>query len=443
MIKKRPYAAARLYRQAIEAARNLGYANMEALVCERTAMFYLSESFNDIARVFLQQAYKAYERWGITGKMLILEKTFPFLKNAANPVLPLDDSIYSSISTGRGVNSTLLDLATVMKVSQTISSEIMIDRLLDRIMSMAVMNAGAQKGFLILAQKGHLVIEAARMEGETDMPIHPPVPLEHCESLSTAIVQYTYRHGENVILGNAAKEGEFHTDPYIRRNTCKSVLAMPIIKKGEVFGVLYMENNLIPNAFTPERLELLNIIATQAAISIENARLFELATTDELTTLFVRRYFQLMIDQEVERYNRYKRPFSLVMIDIDNFNQVNETFGYQTGDQVLKRVAQVIRDNCRIVDCPARYGGEEFAVILPETDVEGAMIVAEKIRTGVEKGKTIQGPVHLSTTISLGVATYPLHADSKEALIQAADKALYTSKRSGKNKVSVGIKKGL
>lgn len=435
-VKNRPFEAAELYRQALDAARDLGYANMEALVCERAAMFYMSRSFTDVARVYLEYAYKAYERWGILGKMKALEKAYPFLKPQIPAARSLSDSGFSTSSSGRGLNSTLLDLATVMKVSQTISSEILIDRLLDSIMTIAVINAGAQKGFLILPKKGQLVIEAARTEGHYGAGLHRPIHLDHSTGLCSAIVHYAYRCGENVILGHAAKEGEFSADPYIQQNSCKSVLAMPIINKGQIFGVLYMENNLIPNAFTAERLELLKVIATQAAISIENAQLFEMATTDELTRLFAQRYFQLIIEKEIERYNRYKHPFSLVMMDIDNFSDVNDNLGHKTGDEVLKHVAGVIRQNCRVVDFPARYGGEEFAMILPETDVDGAMTVAEKIRAGVESSITVHGPVVLKTTISAGVVSYPRHGKTKEDLLQRVEEALYTSKQLGKNKVT-------
>lgn len=437
-VTKKPLEAADLYRKAIRLARDQGYINMEAIANERAAMFYLSKSYDEIARVYLEAAHKCYEKWGAQGKTRDLEESFPFLKAVEISHRSNRDSGFTTTATGTAFNSTLLDLTTVMKVSQTISSEIMIDRLLESIMTMAVMNAGAQKGFLILDKDGNLTIEAARTEDGRDMSVTPPMPLDICNELSSAIVHYVQRRKESVILGNAAAEGEFKNDPYVLSKKCKSVLAMPILKKGNVFGILYMENNLIPNAFTSERLELLKIIATQAAISIENARLFEQATTDGLTKLFAHRYFQLMADQEVERYKRYKHPFSLIMMDIDNFKIVNDTYGHPVGDQVLINVAKVIKKSCRVVDCPARYGGEEFAVILPETDLDGARIVAEKIRAGVEAIQTSHGPAQIATTLSLGVATFPFHAKTKEDLIRSADNSLYTSKRKGKNRVTVG-----
>ncbi len=218
---------------------------------------------------------------------------------------------------------------------------------------------------------------------------------------------------------------------------CKSILCMPILNKARLTGIVYMENNLAPNAFTEERLALLGVIASQAAISIENARLFDQATTDGLTRLFVHRYFQFLLEQEIERSRRHDRTCSLIILDIDNFKHFNDTYGHQLGDDVLKQVAGVLSQHTRITDIAARYGGEEFVVILPETDVDEAAMVAEKIRQLVANIAIIIDKKRLGVTISLGVAAFPDHAAEKDELIRTADSALYTAKRSGKNRVSV------
>lgn len=429
-----------LYREAIRLSRELQHPSVEALSNERAGVFFMAGSYDEIARIYLAEAYKCYETWGASGKLKAMERAYPFLKKKDARAGATSESGHSKSTSRAGFNSTLLDLNTVMKVSQTISSEIMIDRLLDSIMNMAVMNAGAQKGLLVLIKDGKLTVEASRAEGGADTTAVHSIALEHCSELSASIVHYVLRRGESVILGNAAEDGEFQNDPYVQHNKCKSVMALPIINKGEIFGILYMENNLIPNAFSSERLELLQVIATQAAISIENARLFEQATTDGLTRLYAHRYFQLLMAHEVERYNRYKHAFSLIMMDIDDFKHVNDTYGHQAGDEVLKNVARLIKRICRNVDFPARYGGEEFALILPETSQEGAVSPAEKIRSAVEGLVTTIGNLQLRVTLSLGVATFPFHSETKDGLIQAADMALYASKRSGKNRVTVAEK---
>lgn len=128
------------------------------------------------------------------------------------------------------------------------------------------------------------------------------------------------------------------------------------------------------------------------------------------------------------------------MIDIDDFKRLNDSHGHLMGDEVLKSVARTLKNQIRTVDIAARYGGEEFILVLPETDLSGASIVAEKVRQAVEKIEMPDGPHGLRVTISLGLAVFPLHADHKEALIRSADEALYASKHAGKNRVSIGVK---
>jgi diguanylate cyclase (GGDEF)-like protein len=302
---------------------------------------------------------------------------------------------------------------------------------------MSIANAGAQRGYLILESEGELTIEASEDVGNNEIRVMQSMALQECTGLCTAIVNYVYRSGKDVVLGNASQEGSFINDPYIMRTGCKSILCTPFLNKGKLSGILYMENNLSTDALTPERLEILRIISAQAAISIENARLFELATTDGLTKLYVHRYFQLLLDQEIQRSRRHNKIIALVMMDIDNFKSFNDTYGHQLGDKVLKNVARAVKKISRINDVVARYGGEEFVMILPETDAPQAMIAAEKIRASVAEIEIPHENQKLHVTISLGVAIFPLHASEKEALIHAADAALYTSKHRGKNCVSL------
>jgi diguanylate cyclase (GGDEF)-like protein len=193
--------------------------------------------------------------------------------------------------------------------------------------------------------------------------------------------------------------------------------------------------------FTREEEELLEYLAGQAVVSIENASLHETverqAVTDELTGLANVRAFTSALDRELERSRRFETPLGLVMLDIDDFKLVNDTYGHQQGDEVLAQVAGVLRDLSRDLDTPARYGGEELAVVLPQTDVEGAEMLAERIREGVEALRVprVRGGGVLSVTASFGVASVPYTAVDRGSLIAAADAALYRAKRGGKNRV--------
>jgi diguanylate cyclase (GGDEF)-like protein len=193
--------------------------------------------------------------------------------------------------------------------------------------------------------------------------------------------------------------------------------------------------------FTPGERELFSYLTNQASVSVENVDLHETvqrqAVTDELTGLFNHRRFQEVMTQEVERARRYGQEMGLIMLDIDNFKRVNDTYGHLQGDEVLREVARVLRQSSREIDEPARYGGEEMAVALPQTDLEGAYRFAERVRRRIEALELplMEGGGILRVTASFGAASLnTAHGDGKDALVAAADAALYRAKRSGKNR---------
>src|SRR4051794_14880299 len=194
--------------------------------------------------------------------------------------------------------------------------------------------------------------------------------------------------------------------------------------------------------FDEGEYDLFAYLAGQAAVSIENVALHETisrqAITDELTGLFNVRHFHETLDTEIERSRRFGTNIGLVMLDIDDFKKVNDTYGHQQGDLVLIEVARVLRTLSRDIDEPARYGGEEMAVVLPQTDDSGAALLAERMRAAVEANQIerIDGEGPLSVTASFGVASLPQSASDKESLIAEADAALYRAKRAGKNRVA-------
>jgi len=206
---------------------------------------------------------------------------------------------------------------------------------------------------------------------------------------------------------------------------------------GPVLGLITVTRS--DRAFTPGERELFGYLAGQAGVSIENVSLHETvqrqAVTDEVTGLFNHRRFQEALVSEVERSRRFQQAMSLVMLDIDNFKWVNDTYGHQQGDMVLREVARILRENSREIDAPARYGGEELAVVLPQTDESGAYNLAERVRQGIEELELplLDGHGTMSVTASLGVASLPSGAANSGDLVAAADAALYRAKRSGKN----------
>ena len=313
-------------------------------------------------------------------------------------------------------------------------------------------NAGARRGFFIMEKDGNLLIEAECVENKEATSVFQSVHLEH-RPLSAAIVKYVARTRQSVVLHAATQEGLFTKDPYIQEYRPKSILCMPILRHDRSMGILYLENNLTTGGFSQERLRLLNIISSQAAISIENARLYtdleqkvaertaqlklalaelgKLATTDKLTGAHNRRKFDEILSLEMSRARRIDQPLSMIIFDVDHFKRINDTFGHQAGDEVLKMLVGTVREKLRVLDVLARWGGEEFIVLTTSTDLEGAIILAERVRAVVEE-QCFSFAVHI--TISLGVAEYK-QDDTADSFIQRADSALYRAKRNGRNRV--------
>jgi len=252
----------------------------------------------------------------------------------------------------------------------------------------------------------------------------------------------------NVVrLGSALPGRDFHEmgktivfDDRLRLQGLSSLKVLPMTVGEEVVGTLVC-GAAARGILTQEAQRMLGVLAIQAAGSIARARLFErteeLATTDGLTRLVNHRRFQETFDGALSSARRYDRCVSLLMTDIDHFKSVNDTYGHPVGDLVLRGVADLLRAQARDTDTCARYGGEEFVVILPETDTEGARVIADRIRQSVEAQvfQSELGPIKV--TLSVGVATFPGHAVEKAQLIDLCDKALYTAKRSGRNQVVV------
>jgi len=278
------------YERAIAEAKASEFLQEEALAYELAAKFYLEWGKNKIANVYFNDAYAAYTRWGATAKTDDLEERYPdfFEIVIVNQFAKQQNETTASItqrtliSSNNSSSSGFLDLTAVIKASHALSLEINLAQLLSTFMRLLMENAGASKGALILEESGEFIIEATGISENSEIVVLQSIPLETSYNLPITVINYVARTQSSTILNDLQSEISNPqiqiptlNDSYLLQYQPKSVLCTPIINQGKLFGILYLENNLATGAFTPERLEVLNILSSQAAISIENARLYK------------------------------------------------------------------------------------------------------------------------------------------------------------------------
>ncbi|HYD79765.1 MAG TPA: AAA family ATPase [Paucimonas sp.] len=277
-----PRPAKRFYQQAIKGARRHGFPNDEALAHELLAKFHLHAGEELLARLHMEEALAKYEEWGGHAKAWQLQENYPTLLSRALERRRAEQDRAEAPAEQH------IDVDTIIKASQMLSGEIQLERLLERVMQLLIRNAGAQRGALLAQKDGALTIQAAALGESIEVLRNEAV--ERNAGLSLAVINYVRRTGSSVVLGDADNDPRFNLDPYIRREHPKSLMCIPLLKQSELIGMLYLENNLAADAFTPQHTELLQILSTQIAISLENAGLYnELEQKIEARTLALRR----------------------------------------------------------------------------------------------------------------------------------------------------------
>jgi PAS domain S-box-containing protein len=264
-IEGRDMDAMHLYEEAIRSAGANGFIHNEAIANEVAARFYASRGLEKVSRVYLRDARYGYLRWGADGKVRQLDEIYPHLE-IGEPAITLSTTVEAPVDR--------LDLATVIKVSQAVSGEIVLEKLIETLMRTAIEQAGAERGLLMLTRGASQRI-AAQATTRDDRVI-----VQLCDAPLTAdvlpepVLHYVLRTGECVILDDAATETSFAADTYINERQARSILCLPLINQGKLMGALYLENNLAPRIFAPGRVAVVKLLASQAAITLENARLY-------------------------------------------------------------------------------------------------------------------------------------------------------------------------
>ena len=313
------------------------------------------------------------------------------------------------------------------EVAKLLMSTLDLRELMEKVLNIAVLVTESQLGILYLLEGGgEKLIPHVKFGTKADLP-----GLAMGEGFPGRAAQ----DKNTLVISPSQDESDYRLELGFASSLPKEIAYIPLVYQDSILGVLVLGSSL---NFREEEKELFDYLASQISIALDNAimhhRIQELSITDALTGLFNRRHLNNRLEEEWSRSVRHKKPISIILADIDNFKSINDSYGHDKGDEVIRDIAVIFKDSVRKEDIPARYGGEEFVIVLPDMDIEDARKLAERIR---EKTKSKEYPwMERTVTLSVGVASFPdVDAENYEELIQVADKAMYKAKMSGKDKV--------
>lgn len=337
--------------------------------------------------------------------------------------------------TNRTLEQLVRNFSLIYEIGQEVNSIVDLDKLYAHI-------ADTLKKYLKVQEFALLVFDEKGEELHVKIAHGFPDPdaiLRTTFSKGEGITGQVAETGKKIYVKDTSRDHRFLNYKGERPPHTSSFLSVPLSYKSEVLGVINFARRGI-NTFTYQDVKMLSQVAVQIALALANSRLYtrtrELSVMDELTGINNRRHFQQMLQMEWKRAVRFKRDLSIIMVDVDYFKSYNDTFGHLRGDEVLRKIGQLLKRNLREVDTVARFGGEEFVLLLPDTDKRGAIAVAEKVRLMIADHKFIadeHGDAR-TITISLGVSSYPGDVIEMDDLIDRADIALYRAKEKGRNR---------
>ncbi|MBV8881367.1 MAG: sensor domain-containing diguanylate cyclase [Planctomycetaceae bacterium] len=335
--------------------------------------------------------------------------------------------------------STLGKLRPILDVVRQINKGPDLRNIIVRILDLALESTGAQRGAVVTFQKGKLKVELARHRSGIQLK-------KEERGISKTVLLAVQKTGHRVVVNEALSEARFKLVDSVQKMQLRSVLCVPIFLRDKMIGAVYVDDPSRATAFGQREVEVAEILTAHAAIAIENARLYKQSNQDRLTHLWNHAHFEKRLRKEVDRAKANGGKCAVVMIDVDDFKKVNDVYGHEAGNLVLKHVAKTLASTVRSEDIVARapgpatvarFGGDEFELVLPGAGKEEARLVANRLVKALGNRKLgIDGKV-LRLSISVGAAVYPDHAATADDLLVKADEALYVSKRGGKNRAAL------
>ncbi len=404
--------AATYYDQAIQLAKQNRYLHEEAIANELAALFYFAQGKEKIAKVYLSDAHYCYVKWGAVAKVKHLEKNYPQLLTSKAKygeklaLIPMDRSP-SPLSANIAET---VDLASIMKSAQTISSEIILADLLKKMMRIVIENAGAQKGFLLLEKLDEWLIEAEGSSETETVTVLQHAPIE--PTLPASIIHYVMRTRTPLALDDASHTEQFASDPYIQRLQPKSVLCTPLINQGTLSGILYLENNLATEVFTPNRIQIINLLSGQIIVAIDNARLYShLKELNQAYECFVPKEFLNLLEKkniiEVHLGDQVQKEMTVMFCDIRGFTTLSEKMTPQETlefiNGFLKIMEPVITKHNGIID---KYIGDAIMALFPlnaDDAVRGAIAMVKQLdEYNKERKQQALAPIRIGIGLNTG-----------------------------------------
>lgn len=345
----------------------------------------------------------------------------------------------------RRIRKKVFELSAMYRVTQFINTSATYQQALDNCLEHLIEIFQAKRGSIMLLndERTHLRVESFRQAGETESAAGEHRPVGRFElKIGEGIAGEVALSGQAILCMDCRNDDRFKNyDSGEGVKAPETLISAPLSIHGNIIGVINLSDRSNSRMFSDEDLELLLAIAKQMAMSIDNARLHELSISDTLTELYIKKFFQIRLEDEIKRARRFSFPLTLVMFDVDGLEAVNEAHGRKAGDMVLFEIAKILKESVRATDIPARFGPEEFAAILAHTTSEQALIFAERLRERIAAHKVVFAGSEISVTISVGICQYEAGIERHYQFVERAESAVNESKKLGRN-VTTTFKKG-